>query len=99
MPALAVVRNDVEFTLSGTGPCIRARMEVCEVLRRVRAAAMGQRPEGVVLVVRTVISARLVVVRVEIGHGCCEWLGMELGMKECRGAMQLFDAEGGRGWR
>lgn len=60
---------------------------------------MRQRPVGVVLVVRTVISARLVVVRVEIGHGCCEWLGIEWGLKECRGAMKLFDAEGERGWR
>lgn len=29
----------------------------------------------------------------------CEWLGIERGLKECRGAMKLFDAEGGRGWR
>lgn len=67
MLAEAVVRIDVEFTLTCAAPWIRARM-----IRFGKIAVRADATVGVwcvVGVVHTVIGARLVVVGVHVGHG------------------------------
>jgi hypothetical protein len=66
MLAEAVVRIDVEFTLTCAAPMIRARSVAFDEIA-VRADATVE--EGRVGVVHTVIGARLVVVGVHVGHG------------------------------
>lgn len=65
--AEAVVRIDVEFTLTCAAPKIRARIVVFdEIAVRTDATAVVKRVG--VGVVHTVIGARLVVVGVHVGH-------------------------------
>ena len=67
MAAQAVVRIDVEFTLTCAAPRIRARM-----IRFDEIVVGANATVGVVRVgawVHTVIGARLVVVSVHVGHG------------------------------
>jgi len=66
MPAEAVVRIDVEFTLTCAAPMVRARIVVFgQISVRTNTAVHVRRVGGVV---HTVIGAWLVVVSVHVGH-------------------------------
>jgi len=65
MLAEAVVRIDVEFTLTCAAPMIRARIVVFDKISVRTDATVEVRRVGVV---HTVIGARLVVVGVHVGH-------------------------------
>jgi hypothetical protein len=67
--AEAVVRIDVEFTLTCAAPPIRARIVVFDKIAVGADATVAVKRVGVgVGVVHTVIGARLVVVGVHVGH-------------------------------
>lgn len=69
MLAKAVVRIDVEFTLTCAAPLIRARIVVFDEITVRTDATVAVKLVGVgVGVVHTVIGARLVVVGVHVGH-------------------------------
>lgn len=69
MPAQAVVRIDVEFTLTCAAPWIRARMIRFDEIAIGANATVGVVRVCVVVVVHTVsVRARLVVVSVHVGH-------------------------------
>lgn len=75
MLAEAVVRIDVEFTLTCAAPLIRARIVVFDKITVGTDATIAVKRVGVG-VVHTVIGARLVVVGVHVGHDGRWWLSV-----------------------